>query len=226
MIKLILFDIDGTLIRSVGAGSMAFGRAFDTLFNLPDAAQGLDFAGRTDISLLREFLGQHDIQATDSLERSFFHVYSHWLAQLLPQVEGCVLPGAQHLLTALQSMEDSPCIGLLTGNTRLGAEIKLRHFGLWKGFQLGSFGDEDPCRNVLARLAAQRGKDLLESSLPHEEVLVIGDTPLDVACAQSIGAKCLAVATGNSKLEGLEQAGATHAVASLEDIDPDTLLGL
>jgi len=226
MIKLILFDIDGTLIRSAGAGSMAFGRAFDTLFNLPDGAQSLDFAGRTDRSLLQEFFQNHGIDGTPDLEEAFFDIYSHWLGELLPQVEGAALPGVRDLLDTLIDMDEAPHLGLLTGNARLAAEIKLRHFDLWKGFKIGSFGDDHHCRNELARKAMLRSRAMLDPSLEEAEILVIGDTPRDVACAHSIGAKSLAVATGSFNQSALEEAGASHTVQTLADIAPDALMCL
>ena len=226
MIKLILFDIDGTMIRSAGAGSMAFGRAFGTLFNLPEGAALLDFAGRTDTSLLKEFLDHHSIEATEKLESSFFHVYTHWLGELLPQVEGVVLPGVFGLLNAFTARDATVQLGLLTGNTRLAAEVKLRHFDLWDGFKLGAFGDDHACRNELASIAERRAKRVIGDSLLSEEILIIGDTPRDVECAQSIGAKSLAVATGNFDSATLRNCGATRTVEMLADIHAEEILRL
>jgi phosphoglycolate phosphatase len=226
MIKLILFDIDGTLIRSAGAGSMAFGRAFGTLFNLPEGAASLDFAGRTDSSLFAEFLDNHSIEGSEDLEASFFHVYTHWLGELLPQVEGAVLPGVTPLLEELESSHAHIHLGLLTGNTRLAAEVKLRHFDLWRGFKLGSFGDDHHCRNELARLAVARARQILGDSLQSDEILIIGDTPSDVECAQSIGAKSLAVATGKFDFASLSKTGSTRAVKMLTDIQVEEMLRL
>ncbi len=205
---------------------MAFGRAFGTLFNLPEGATTLDFAGRTDSSLLKEFLDHHSIEESEDLESSFYHVYTHWLGELLPQVEGAVLPGVKGLLNQLTASDGEVHLGLLTGNTRLAAEIKLRHFDLWRGFKLGAFGDDHPCRNQLARIAEWRARDLLDSSLQPEEILIIGDTPRDIECAQSIGAKSLAVATGKFDLGELETSGPTRTVQMLTDIRIDELLHL
>ena len=226
MIKLILFDIDGTMIRSAGAGSMAFGRAFGTLFNLPEGAKTLDFAGRTDTSLLKEFLDNHSIVGSEDLESSFFHVYTHWLGELLPQVEGAVLPGVNVLLNEFAATDARVQLGLLTGNTRLAAEVKLRHFDLWRGFKLGAFGDDHACRNELASIAERRARRMMGDSLQSEEILIIGDTPRDVECAQSIGAKSLAVATGKFDRSTLQTSGATRTVAMLTDIRAEELLHL
>ena len=100
MIKLILLDIDGTMIHAKGAGGLAFGRAFGSMFNLPDGAKGLRFAGRTDLSLLHEFMGMHGILSSRALERDFFALYAHWLAEMLPQFEGNVFPGVRDLMAS------------------------------------------------------------------------------------------------------------------------------
>ena len=101
-------------------------------------------------------------------------------------------------------MSGPPAIGLLTGNIRLGAEIKLRHFELWEIFQTGAFADDHEDRNHIAAIARQRGDLLLGGHLRDEEILVIGDTPHDIQCARAIGAKTLAVATGSVSFEELE----------------------
>lgn len=226
MIKLILLDIDGTMIHAKGAGGLAFGRAFGSMFNLPDGAKGLRFAGRTDLSLLHEFMGMHGILSSRALERDFFALYAHWLAEMLPQFEGNVFPGVRDLMASCRDHPEGPELGLLTGNTRLGAEIKLRHFDLWEDFLIGAYGDEDPSRPVLAGLAARRGQEHMRTPLQPDEILVIGDTPSDVACSQSIGATSLAVATGGFSIEALEQSGATRVVDSLEGLGLETLLSL
>jgi len=220
MIKLILLDIDGTMIHAKGAGGVAFGYAFASLFNRPDGAKRLKFAGRTDLSLLHEFLANHRIEPSSALEASFFDIYAHWLAELLPQFEGSVLPGVRQLLQHPKEDPDAPKLGLLTGNSRLGAEIKLRHFGLWEDQWPGAFGDEHAQRSTLAEWAAQRGSKYLGVSLNPEEILVIGDTPNDVACAQSIGARSLAVATGGFTKEALQRSGATWVMDTLASLDP------
>jgi phosphoglycolate phosphatase len=224
MIKLILFDIDGTMIRSAGAGSMAFGQAFGTLFNLPKGAETLDFAGRTDTSLLKEFLNNHSIEGSEELESSFFHVYTHWLGEILPQVEGTVLPGVSQMMDFFLSTECDVHLGLLTGNTRLAAEVKLRHFDLWRGFKIGAFGDDHTCRNELASIAEKRAIEKVGEPLRSEEILIIGDTPRDVECANHIGAKSLAVATGRFDIHALQDSNPTRTVQMLTDIPAGDVL--
>lgn len=203
MVRLVLFDIDGTLINTGGAGMKAFGRAFATVFNIPGGSERLRFAGRTDTSLAREFFDLNQIEPTADNFRQFFDTYVFLLEQTVKQMEGTTLPGVWEFLRDLQALPQAPMLGLLTGNIRLGAEIKLRHFNLWEVFQTGAFADDHEDRNQIAVTARHRGSRLVNQTLRGEEILVIGDTPLDVACARAIDAKMLAVATGGATLEKL-----------------------
>ena len=112
------------------------------------------------------------------------------------------------MIHALRALPKPPVLGLLTGNIRLGAEIKLRHFGLWEIFQFGGFADDHEERDHIAAAALARGRRVLGKNLQPQEIVVIGDTPFDVRCGKFIGAKTLAVATGGAKLEELKAAQA------------------
>ena len=205
MIKLILFDIDGTLIRSGGAGMKAFARAFETEFGLADGSEKLKFAGRTDVSLVREFFSHHGITPDATHFDRFFEKYLFWLNQLNVECQGEVCPGIHPFLNELGMQASPPAVGLLTGNIRRGAEVKLRHYGLWGKFAFGGFADDHEERDHIAAIAKERGEEVLRTKLRGEEVLVIGDTPLDIRCARAIGAKVLAVATGGSPLAELQE---------------------
>lgn len=220
MVRLILFDIDGTLIASGGAGLRAFAAVARHTFGQPNGTDGLGFAGRTDASIVREFFRGHGIAASPENFARFFDDYVFWLDHYLDRQAGRVLPGVWEFLRALRGRGETPVVGLLTGNIRLGAEIKLRHYGLWDQFVLGAFSDDHEDRNVLARIALDRGREWTDRRLAGEEVLVIGDTPLDIACAQAIGAPCLAVATGGTSETELRAGGARWVVPSLAEVDP------
>lgn len=216
--RLVLFDIDGTLIQTGGAGERAFDRVCETVFHIPNGTAELNFVGRTDASIVRDFFGQHRIDPTPGNFARFYDSYVFWLDHLLAEFEGCVLPGVLDLLVGLQGWSRPPLIGLLTGNIRLGAQIKLKHFGLWQYFEIGAFGDDHADRNALAAIAQDRARRKLGGSVPGEQVVVVGDTPLDIACGRAIQAKVLAVATGRFSLAELQSHGPDWAVSALDQV--------
>jgi phosphoglycolate phosphatase-like HAD superfamily hydrolase len=116
-----------------------------------------------------------------------------------------VCHGVHKFIRDLQALPQPPVLGLLTGNIRLGAELKLRHFGLWEIFHMGAFADDHEDRNHIAVAALERGRRVLGNNLQPHEVVVVGDTPFDVRCGKFIGAKVLAVATGGAKPAELEE---------------------
>src|SRR5215470_15469598 len=139
MLRLVLFDIDGTLIHTDSAGIKAFARVFQNNFNIPRATDGVHFAGRTDTSLAREIFSLHRLEHSKENLNLFFEQYAFWLAHLLTGANGGIFPGVWRFIYELQSLPEPPVLGLLTGNIRLGAEIKLRHFNLWDFFTTGAF---------------------------------------------------------------------------------------
>jgi phosphoglycolate phosphatase len=218
MVRLVLFDIDGTLIRTGGAGVKAFAKTFASEFKVADGFEQLKFPGRTDIGLVREFFGVHQIEASPENLKRFFEHYVFWLDHLLKASKTEVCAGVWDLIHGLEALPQPPLIGLLTGNIRLGAEIKLRHFDLWDVFKTGAFGDEDEDRGRIAALALERGSRLIGKELRGDEVLVIGDTPLDIRCARAIGAKALAVASGGAELDELRQHQPDWAIPDLRAV--------
>jgi len=218
MVRLVLFDIDGTLVRTGGAGVKAFAKVFETEFGARDGFENLKFGGRTDVSLVREFFGVHKIAPTPENFQRFFGRYVFWLDHILQKSETATCPGVWEFIHQLQTLSHPPLLGLLTGNIRLGAEIKLRHFDLWKVFATGAFADDHEDRNQIAAIARERGCKILGERLRHEQVLVIGDTRLDIGCARGIGARVLAVATGGSTLEDLRRHAPDWAVADLKAV--------
>jgi phosphoglycolate phosphatase len=213
-----LFDIDGTLIHTGGAGVKAFAKVFSSEFNAADGFERLKFAGRTDLSLVREFFSFHQIPPTEQNFERFFDRYVFWLDYMLHQTRSSVCPGVWEFIHGLQGLPQPPLLGLLTGNIRLGAEIKLRHVNLWDVFQTGAFADDHEERDQIAAIARQRGSRILGTNLAGDQVLVVGDTPLDIRCARAIGARCLAVATGGHPLAELGLHQPDWAVQDLREI--------
>jgi phosphoglycolate phosphatase-like HAD superfamily hydrolase len=218
MIKVVLFDIDGTLVRTGGVGIKAFARAFETEFGLSDGSEKLKFAGRTDVSLVREFFSHHNITPDATHFTRFFQTYVFHLKEMIGDFKGEICPGVHELIGQFRSRENPPLIGLLTGNIRRGAEIKLGRFDLWKHFEFGAFADDHEERDCIAGIAKQRSEEILRTKLRGEEILVIGDTPLDIRCARAIGAKVLAVATGGSKIAELESHKPDWAAENLKAV--------
>ena len=216
MIRVILFDIDGTLVLTGGAGGRAMTRAFEELFAVPDAFGGIPMPGRTDSWILSDAAAAHGI-SPEALPR-FRSVYLTLLATELehPGPGKGVLPGVRPLLDALV-VRDDVYLALLTGNYEEAARVKLEYFDLWRYFACGAFGDDAPNRNGLLPKALGRIRECGGPAVAPADVVVIGDTPLDIECAAAAGARSIAVATGGYGVEALRAAGADVVVADLSD---------
>ncbi len=204
--RICLFDIDGTLIRSGGAGQEAVLATLSELFGAQPQVDSVPFAGRTDRAIMTDLFRLHDIPWSQENWQRFQRSYQTRLPDFLRQRSGWVLPGVHELLAVLQRTEEAH-LGLLTGNVRAGAEQKLRHFSLWEHFQFGGYGDDHVSRDAVAHEALQNAQDTLGLPVDPDDVWVIGDTPSDVACGRAIGARVLAVTTGGYSAEELAAAG-------------------
>jgi phosphoglycolate phosphatase-like HAD superfamily hydrolase len=214
-VRLVLFDIDGTLVRTGGAGVRAFHRVASEVFYRAEGVNGLHFAGRTDRALVVEFFERAQLPVNEFSIQKFLDAYLNLLEEHLQRSAGELCPDVRSSIETLQGLDDGPVLGLLTGNIRRGAELKLKAHELWAPFVFGAFGDDHVDRNQVAEEARRRGSEQLGRLLTGDEILVVGDTPKDVACAQAIGAKSLAVTTGEYGAEELMAAGATWTVSSL-----------
>lgn len=215
-VRLWLFDIDGTLVDTGGAGMRALQQA--TLDCYGGEGPPLDLAGSTDLGVLAGILRHFDLEHVEGGEERFFASYLAHLERNLAAGawHGRVLPGAAELLDEL-SCREGITMGLLTGNIAGGAAAKMRHYGLGHHFPFGAYGCDHADRNLLGPVALDRAALHAGVSFTPQETLVIGDTPKDIACAHAMGARCLAVATGKFSAEQLRAAGADRVVESLED---------
>jgi len=216
--RLILFDIDGTLIDSGGAGVRALDFALKELFAVEDGFHGISMAGKTDPSIMREGLIKHGLSADGNLEK-VMAAYLRHLRQEIQNDRKQIKPGIYEALGKLQSKADLS-LGLLTGNIEQGARIKLEPFQLNTYFPTGAFGSDDEDRNMLLPVAVTRYETLFSHTIRIEECIVVGDTARDVECAQIYGAACFAVATGPYSVDDLRDAGADYVVEDLSDPAP------
>ncbi|TAE78472.1 MAG: HAD family hydrolase [Verrucomicrobia bacterium] len=214
-----LFDIDGTLVDTGGAGMRSLQEAAIERFG--DRGPALDLAGSTDLGVLAGIFGHFGQACGPADADAFFASYLRRLEWNLAHggFGGRVLPGVLELLDHLAS-QPGVSVGLLTGNIAGGAAAKMRHFGLDGHFGFGAYGCDHADRNVLGPVALQRAARHVGRDFKPEDALVIGDTPKDIACARALGAPCLAVATGAFTVDALRDAGADRVVASLSELFP------
>jgi len=200
--KLLLFDIDGTLLLTGRAGEHALRVALKESFGVDDDLSGISFAGSTDGAIARQMLAPHGIPPTAENLAHLFDGYVRNLALELPRRGGRVLPGIVELLEVLHGREDC-VLGLLTGNIEKGAELKLSHYGVWDYFKFGAFADDHIDRNKLGPVAHSRAVERHGMSFEPEDVFVLGDTPRDIDCARAAGFVAVAIATGSCDKEAL-----------------------
>lgn len=212
--RLILFDIDGTLLRDGIAAKIAFGRALRDTYQTSGPIEGFRFAGMTDPECVTEIMRLAGVEERIILARreECLRRYVELLElEIREHQDAHLYPGVRELLERLNKL-DHVLVGLLTGNVLRGAQLKLRRWNLEPYFRFGAFGDDHENRSVLAQIALDKARVLSGRAFSGAETTVIGDTPKDVACARAIGARAVAVATGPIGREALAAC------------DPDALL--
>ena len=193
--RLLLWDIDGTLINTGAAGQHAIARATAKRFGGDGDLNDVEIAGRTDVGIAHQILDKYAEPITDEGVHSFLDLYVRFLAEELPRRQGRVLPGVLELLRRSAKKSDTT-LGLLTGNLERGAKLKLEHYQLWHFFAFGAFADDHHDRNELGTFALSRALETTGLDFAGTQVDVIGDTGHDVACGKAFGARTIAVATG------------------------------
>jgi phosphoglycolate phosphatase len=194
--------------------------AFDELFSIRDAFHGIPMPGRTDAGILTDAASAHGIPADSTELARFPQVYLRHLTREIdkPGPRKGIMPGIRPLLDLLSARDDVH-LALLTGNLAAAAQLKLEYFDLWRYFRGGAFGDDSPDRNRLLPRAVAHVAQSGGPSVPASEAIVIGDTPLDVACARASGARSIGVATGSHSAEELRASGADVVFEDLSDTD-------
>jgi phosphoglycolate phosphatase-like HAD superfamily hydrolase len=194
--RLLLWDIDGTLVNTGAAGQRALVRATAERFGGNGDLHGVEIAGRTDTGIAHQILEKYAAPISEQSVHSFLDLYIRFLAEELPRRHGRVLPGVRELLQRSAEQPDTTP-GLLTGNLERGAKLKLEHYQLWHFFAFGAFSDDHHDRNELGSFALSRALEGTGIKFTGPQVDVIGDTGHDIACGKAIGARTVAVATGS-----------------------------
>jgi phosphoglycolate phosphatase len=218
--RLVLFDIDGTLLTTDGVAPRAFRYALEHVFGTSGPQRGYSFAGKTDPQIARDLL--HLGGVPEQLQRERLpEVWLHYTAELQRQITSeppRVYPGVREVVDHLHDEPDA-ILGLLTGNLRDGARIKLEHAGFpFERFSVGAFGSDHAERRELPALAVARAEERFGRRFHGKSVVIIGDTPLDVACGEHLGVRTIAVATGTYSEDDLRACGPDYLFGDLGDI--------
>lgn len=229
MDRLVLFDIDGTLLSTSGAAARAFRRALESVFGTSGPRSGYSFAGRTDPRIARDLLRLAGVDGT-TVEARLPEVWPRYEAELerelaVTTVE--VFPGVPDLLDRLDARSDV-VLGLLTGNVRAGARLKLHAAGIgMERFAVGAFGSDHADRPELPAVAAARAEARYGRRFTGKSVVIVGDTPHDVSCGEHLGVRTVAVATGTYPRAALAACAPDHLFDSLQEVDQvmDAILG-
>ncbi|MDP6582788.1 MAG: HAD family hydrolase [Vicinamibacterales bacterium] len=216
--KILLFDIDGTLLLSGRAGYRALTRTFEELFGVSRGFDGIQVAGMTDEIILTAALERAGVAAGRETRARFHARYCELFSDEIhfPGPRKGLMPGVAALLERLSQYDHVRC-GLVTGNFARPARIKLEHFNLWSFFHFGAYGDDAAIRDDLVPIAVERARRDRVAVKRDGDVVVIGDTPLDVQCATVAGARSVAVATGSYDVGALREAGAHVVLSDLSD---------
>jgi phosphoglycolate phosphatase len=216
--RLLLFDIDGTLIHSAGAGVNSLQLVLEERFGIRDDLHDIEIAGMTDSGIVMNILKKHKIPETNENVAAFLDSYVHFLSLELPRRSGNLLPGVLELLQTLKTRPHL-VLALLTGNVSRGAKLKLEHYDVWHFFEFGAFADDHHDRNELGPFARARAREKHGLEFDVAQIDVIGDTPRDIACGKAFGARTIAIATGSWRREQLSAHEPDFLFDDLSNVD-------
>ncbi|HEX8394285.1 MAG TPA: HAD hydrolase-like protein [Longimicrobium sp.] len=221
MRRLVLFDIDGTLLNAGGAGKRAVTQALHEVYGETGAVERYNMAGRTDPQILREVLGQAglDEERIQAGMDAFWDVYIRVLRDTLDPSAVKALPGAAALVDRVEAADET-VLGLLTGNVLEGARIKVDAAGLgFERFQVGAYGSDHGDRAQLPAIAVRRAKERTGVEFSRKQIVIIGDTPFDISCGEALGVRTIATATGTYDREALAACHPDHLFDDLADTE-------
>ncbi|HEX5724307.1 MAG TPA: HAD family hydrolase [Longimicrobiaceae bacterium] len=222
MRRLVLFDIDGTLLFADGAGKRAVRDAMLRVFGTTGPIGAFSFAGRTDPEIVHHLLAAAGL-AEREIEAGLPELWRLYVANLERELAGVAvrpLPGVPELLRRVEDAGGQVVLGMLTGNVRDSARIKVDAAGLgFARFRVGAFGSDHARREELPAIAARRARELTGVEFAGKEIVIVGDTPLDVACGAHLGVRTIATATGGHSLDELAGCGPDYLFPDLGDVD-------
>ncbi|HEX6038526.1 HAD family hydrolase [Longimicrobium sp.] len=222
MRRLVLFDIDGTLLSAGGAGARALRDALLEVFGETGPIGAYSMGGRTDPQIVRELMTATG-RTVDEIEPRYEELWALYLRNLRGEVartEIRTLPGVPALLDRVEAGGDSTLLALLTGNVQEGARMKVEAAGLgFHRFRVGAYGSDHWERKELPAVAVRRARALTDLEFQGKEIVIIGDTPFDIACGEHLGVRTIAVATGGHPAEELAACGPDYLFEDLSDVD-------
>lgn len=223
MNRLLLFDIDGTILTTNGGAKSAFHRALLEVHGTAGPIDTHPFDGKTDPQIARELLREAGLDDT-TIDRTAPRLWETYLRELeielaRPEHQTTVYPGVHALLDALEEHTETAETALLTGNIEQGAAIKLRSAGFDERFEFGAFGSDHERRDRLPTIAVERARERTGQHFQEREIIIIGDTPADITCGASLGVRAIGVATGRFEADDLHRAGADAVLENLKETE-------
>ncbi|MCK4957009.1 MAG: haloacid dehalogenase-like hydrolase [Candidatus Cloacimonetes bacterium] len=220
MSKIIFFDINGTIIKRNPDTDISFEKAIDGFLEITDGMKGVDNSARSDKDVFMEVLANNQMELNEELWNGFLDLYKHYLDEYYLTDIWCENADALEFIKQLVSNNCN--LALITGELSVGAEYKLRKIGVWNSFPCGGFGEDALSRFDIADVALQRAREYFQQDF--DEIIVIGDTILDIKTAKHLGAKIISISTGSNSKEELAEFQPDYLISKFSEIDLDILI--